>query len=140
MDCGTYCRAVGLPSRSDTLCFRLGEVWRRRDWSLRPRCHVRDTACDLGRRGYGTAPTVAHRTGDLHRDNRQRDERDSNLERHSRYAFRAELLGCRDEPSGQRFRVHCATKALVAIPAPDLMVKRLASSIGLSSFARHNMQ
>ena len=112
MDGGTYHRAVGLPSRSDSLCFGLGEVWRGRHWSLRLRCHVRDTACDLGRRGYGTAPTVAHRTGDLHRDNRQRDERNSDMERPSRHAFRAELLGCRDEPSGERFRIHCATEAL----------------------------
>src|SRR5438105_12371760 len=51
MDDGTYRRAVGLPSRSDSLCFGLGEVWRRRHWSLRLRCHVRDTVCHLRRRG-----------------------------------------------------------------------------------------
>ena len=125
MDCGTYRRAVGFPSRSDTLCFGLGEVWRRRHWSLRLRCHVRDTACDLGRRGYGTAPTVAHRTGDLHRDNRQRDERNSDLERPSRHAFRAELLGCRDfldvgmSLAGSAFAFIVLRKRYIAIPAPD---------------------
>src|ERR1043166_4218162 len=45
VDGGTYRRAFGLPPRSDSLCFGLGEFWRERHWSLRLRSHVRDTVC-----------------------------------------------------------------------------------------------